>query len=343
MARNVTIVDVARAAGVSITTVSRALNNKPDVALPTRQRILEVIAELGYAPHAQAKNLAGGKSNAIAVLYPAAYTAGFSALEFEFFLGAAQVVSRADYLFNLIFETVTEQHLLNLFRGNLIDGAILMEVHLQDWRVDFLREHGFPFVMIGHCEDNTGLSYVDLDFTGAVMLACDHLIELGHRNIGFVTLVGDARQPGYGPSTRALWGYERACRDYGLPYIAVEAIERIEDLYRVTNDMMDRHPEVTAIITNHGPGIVGIVRALEQRGLSLPQDVSVMSIISNKVAELITPPITAVAFPAEHMGRRAAQMLVAKLQDPNYRDRQILFTPRLVTRASTGPVLERGR
>lgn len=340
MARNVTIMDVARAAGVSITTVSRALNNKPDVAPSTRQRILDVIAELGYAPHAQAQNLAAGRSHSIAVLFPAE-RAGFSELEFEFFLGVAQAVGKADYLFNLVFDVLTEQQLLNLFRGNQIDGAILMEIHLQDWRVNLLREHGYPFVMIGHCEDNTGLSYVDLDFSSAVMLACDHLVALGHRSIGFMNLVGEVRGRGYGPAVRSLWGYERACREHGLPLIASDSTERIEELNRATNRMLDRRPDVTAIIAHHGPEVVGIARAIHQRGLTIPQDISLVAIISDKVAELITPPITAISFPAHNMGLRAAQMLVAKLQDADYKDRQVLLKPRLVVRESTGPAPQR--
>ncbi len=340
MTRNITIQDVARAAGVSITTVSRALNNKPDVAPATRQRILEIIEELGYAPHAQAQNLAAGKSRSIAVLFPAD-TAGFSQLEFEFFLGAADVVSKSNYLFSLIFEPVGEHQLLNLYRTNQIDGAILMEIHLQDWRVDLLREHGYPFVMIGHCADNTGLSYVDLDFDGAVVLACDYFLELGHRSIGLVNLIGQVRSEGYGPSTRALQSYLRVCQAHGLEPIVADATERVEDVYRVTSDLLDAHPNMTAILAHHGPEVVGIIRALQQRGLALPQDVSVIGIISDKTAELLMPPMTAISFPAFQMGLRAAQMLIAKLQDPDYEERQLLLKPRLVVRESTGPAPRR--
>ena len=340
MARNITIQDVAHAAGVSITTVSRALNNKPDVAPATRQRILEVIEELGYAPHAQAQNLAAGKSRSIAVLFPAD-TAGFSQLEFEFFLGAADVVSKANYLFSLIFEPVGEHQLLNLYRTSQIDGAILMEIHLQDWRVDLLREHGYPFVMIGHCADNTGLSYVDLDFDAAAALACEHLLKLGHRSIALINLIGQVRSEGYGPSTRTLQGYLRFCQTHSLRPMAADATERIEDVYRATSELLDAYPDITAFIAHHGPEVVGITRALQQRDLALPQDVSVVGIISDKTAELLTPPMTAISFPAFQMGLRAAQMLIAKLRDSDYKDQQILLKPRLVVRESTGPAPQR--
>jgi DNA-binding LacI/PurR family transcriptional regulator len=92
-----------------------------------------VIQELSYTPHAQAQNLAAGRSRSIALLYPSE-SMGFSEMEFEFFVGCAQAAAIADFLFNLIVNSVTEQDLLNLFRGTA-DGAILMET-TRDWRVE---------------------------------------------------------------------------------------------------------------------------------------------------------------------------------------------------------------
>jgi DNA-binding LacI/PurR family transcriptional regulator len=152
-----------------------------------------------------------------------------------------------------------------------------------------------------------------------------------------MNVVGPARSPGYGPSTRALQGYEQACLKYDLPYRAVNAVQRLEELQHVTHLLLDQHPEITALITHHGPEVAGIVRAVQQRGLSLPQDISVVSIISDRVAELITPPITAISFPAHQMGLRAAQMMTARLQNPDYEAQQVMLRPRLVVRESTGP------
>ncbi|MCC6456643.1 MAG: LacI family DNA-binding transcriptional regulator, partial [Caldilineaceae bacterium] len=125
MNKNTTITDVARIAGVSITTVSRILNNKPDVAPETRRRVLDAIAQLDYTPHAQAKNLAAGKSRSLAVHYPSD-SMGFSELEFEFFVGASTVATKRGFLFNLFTNVMSENTLLNLYRSNQIDGMILM-------------------------------------------------------------------------------------------------------------------------------------------------------------------------------------------------------------------------
>jgi DNA-binding LacI/PurR family transcriptional regulator len=337
MARNTTIHDVAKRAGVSITTVSRILNDKPDVAPATRQRVLEVIQELSYIPHAQAQNLAAGRSRSIALLYPSE-SMGFSEMEFEFFVGCAQAAAKADFLFNLIVNSVTEHDLLNLFRSSQVDGVILMEIHLRDWRVELLRDHGYPFVLIGRCQDNIGLSFIDADFEYAMMTACEYLFGLGHRAIGFVNLTDSVRVQDYGPAVRSFWGYEQACTRFQLPSIYRDSLPTIDALYAVTGELLDNHPDLTALITLHCGSLVGIMRAAQKRGLVVPDDLSVMGILTDQIAQLITPPLTAISFPARAMGARAMQMLIRKLQDETYKDKQITLKLPLVERESTGPV-----
>ena len=212
--KTITINDVARAAGVSVSTVSRILNDKPDVSAETRQRVMQVIDDLGYAPHAGAQGLAGGRNRSIAVLYPSDHE--FTGTEFDFFLGASRAAGKSDYLFSLIVEVITEQRLLNLFRSNQVSGVVLMEILLHDWRVELLKEHNYPFVMIGHCEKNIGLSYVDFDFSEAVKLACQHLMALGHRSIALLNLGGLTRPDNYGPAARNVIGFQSVCAEYGL-------------------------------------------------------------------------------------------------------------------------------
>lgn len=337
MSKTVTINDVARTAGVSITTVSRILNNKPDVSPETRKRVLEAIVQLDYTPHAQAKNLAAGKSRSIAVLYPA-HSNGLSELEFEFFVGASTIAAKRGFLFNLFVNTLSEHTLLNLYRGNQIDGVILMEIHLQDDRVKLLQENEYPFVMIGHCADNEGLSYIDLDFEASMLVSVDHLYKLGHRHIGLLSMSKTLRDAGYGPVVRTGLGYVQACARFGLNPLVYEAPTTIEDAYAATHRMLDEHPELTAIVTLHPDSSVGIVRAVQSRGLSIPQDFSLIGIVIDRIAKLISPPLTAITFPAYLMGERAAQMLIRRLLESEYEPEQELLTPHLVIRDSTGPV-----
>lgn len=332
----VTIFDVAEAAGVSITTVSRILNNKPDVSKATRQRVQQVIEALGYTPHAQAQRLATRRSRTIALLFPLERALGL--LELDFIVGAAVAAGEENFFFNFMTNPITENSLLGLYRSAQVDGIILMEIHLQDWRVDLLREYDYPFVMIGHCADNTGLSFVDLNFESGVMLAFDHLVALGHREIGFLSSPQVMRQQGYGPAVRSWAGYEKARQKYGLAPMCAEVNITVPDLFEATLKLLAEQPQLTALVVTQGASTVGTIRALRQIGRAVPDDFSVVGIISDKMAELITPPLTAIGFSAYTMGYQAAKMLISQLNERPVDNNQILPPPELIVRKSTGPV-----
>jgi DNA-binding LacI/PurR family transcriptional regulator len=334
----ITIADVAQRAGVSVSTVSRILNNKPDVAESTRARVKQIIDELGFRPHTQAQRLAAGKSRTIAFLHPIEYLfSKESVVDTDFIIGAAAAAAEGSYMFNLVTIPVDENSLRGLYRSAQVDGVILMEIHLQDWRVDMLRKHNLPFTMVGHCANNSRLSYIDLDFENCVLAATDHLVDLGHRKIGFLTHSAVVRLHQYGPAVRSLRGYEMACEKYGLERHFVESGVDPEQIYQSTMELLDTEPELTAIITSAGPSAVGILRALAERGRSVPDDVSVIPFISEKFCQLITPSLTSIDLPAYSMGHQAAKMLIARLQQPDLEPEQILIPPKLVVRGSTAP------
>src|SRR6185295_208264 len=183
--RGATIADVAKAAGVSIPTVSRILNNKEYVADETRQRVHEAIRTLGYTPHTQARRLRGGASMTLALHHPIESPHELSSvIETAYFTGVAEAASEKEYFINFLVSQLTPASLLNMYRSSQIDGIILLQVRMDDWRVNLLRENNYPFVMIGRCADLTGLTFIDLDFENAMLNAFDYLVELGHRNIG---------------------------------------------------------------------------------------------------------------------------------------------------------------
>ena len=216
--RGVTIADVAKAAGVSVPTVSRILNNKEYVADETRQRVHEVIRELGYAPHTQARRLRGGASMTLALHHPIESPHELTTvIETPYITGAAAAASEKEYFLNSLVSQLTPQSLLNMYRSNQIDGIILLQVCMDDWRVNLLRPLTYPFVMIGRCADLEGLSFIDLDFEDAMQRAFDYLVGLGHRNIGFLTYPQTWRKTGIGPAVRTLDGYKYAIGEYGLP------------------------------------------------------------------------------------------------------------------------------
>lgn len=332
---SITIEDVAHAAGVSVSTVSRILNNKPDVSQATRQRVQKVIDSLGFVPHGAAQSLAGGKSRTIALLFPPSYTS-FTQLELDFFVGAAAAATDHNFFFNLITGEITPSSLLGLYRSGQVDGVILMQIQMQDWRVDLLRANNLPFVMIGRCEDNRNLSFIDLNFETAVVMAYEYLYGLGHRHIGLIARPAFMRESNLGPAIRTLSGLEKACQRFRVRPLYRETMPSIQDAHDATCSLLAEAPYLTAIVTVNGASAVGIIRALEAVGRAVPDDFSVMAVAGSKIAQLITPPLSSIDFPTDTIGSRAATMLLTQLLSAAPRLEQALLAPQLIVRQSTG-------
>ena len=339
--RSVTIADVAKAAGVSIPTVSRALNNKEDVADETRQRVHEVIRTLGYAPHTQARRLRGGASMTIALQYPIESPHELSSvIETPYITGAAAAASEREFFLNFLVSQLTPESLLNMYRSNQIDGLILLQVRMDDWRVNLLRPYTYPFVMIGRCADLNGLSFIDLDFEDAMLRAFDYLVELGHRNIGFLTYPQSWREIGIGPADHSLEGYEYALNQYGLHSCYREiGLNSVEEGFEGTIDLLQENPELTAIITVSHLTAAGSIKALALHGRQVPEDCSVMAVgFGGSFANVVTPSLTTLEWSPYEISYQATILMTEKLADAQLPAQQILVPPKLVIRESTKEV-----
>lgn len=337
MKKNATIRDVARMANVSVATVSRILNDKPDVSKETRQKVLDVIGELGYARSMQWKQITSGKTKVITLHYP--YKLDISnQVSLHFITGITRACEEHGYSLHLVTQSLNENRLLDFYRTNQSDGLILMEIQTDDWRVELLRKQKLPFVMIGHCEKNDGVSFVDFDFESAMTFAVHHLVDLGHRNIAFVSLITDLKENHYGPSVRALNGYEKACARYKLPKLYCETENGFENVKLATLNIIRKRPEVTAIVTIFDTAMPGISSAINTLGLKVPEDVSFVGLGDEQGTELTSPSLTVLDFPASFMGYEAAKILINKLEKGTKTVKQILVEPKLVIRSSTGLV-----
>jgi DNA-binding LacI/PurR family transcriptional regulator len=335
MKKNATIRDVARMAKVSVATVSRILNNKPDVSEETRQNVLEVIDELGYARSMQWKQITSGKARVITLHYP--YKLAISnQVSLHFITGVTTACEEHGYSLHLVTQSLDENSLLDFYRTNQSDGVILMEIRMDDWRVKLLRQQNLPFVMIGRCENNDGVNFVDFDFESAVTVAVDHLMDLGHQNIAFVSIITDSEQNHYGPSVRALEGYEKVCAQYNIPRHYCEAENGFENIKLATLNLMRRHPEITAIFTIFDTAVAGIFSAIQSLGLSIPDDFSFVGLGDEQGTELTSPSLAVLHFPASSMGYDAARILINELEKGTKPVKQILVGPKLVIRSSTG-------
>ncbi|MBK9123615.1 MAG: LacI family DNA-binding transcriptional regulator [Chloroflexi bacterium] len=337
--RDLTIVDIAREAGVSVTTVSRILNGKPDVAQRTRNRVLDVIKRTGFTPHAQAQRLRAGSTRTIAVVFPLSEPhsmQNITQLELNFMLGAATAAGEENYFINLLSTPMTPETLLGLYKGNIVDGLVLMEISMQDWRVELLREHRLPFVMIGRTDDNTGLDYVDLDLDDAVENAFDYLVGLGHSNIGFLTYGAVPLNRGLGPAVRSMQGYENAVGKHNIPALYRHVGYAVQDAIEACEDLFAQEPGLTAAVTVLDTMAIGCMRALHDRGMAVPDDFSLVGITSENLAQMVVPALTSIDFSASGMGYTAVKMLIERLQDAESEPKQLLMSAQLIERDSTG-------
>ena len=331
--KKTTIVDIARACGVSIATVSRILNDKPDVAEDTRQRVLRYMEEQGFAPHLAWQQLRSGKSHFIALHFPQ----DFNPPAHSIITSAAMSCEDAGYSLNLIANSLNDNELLNVFRSGQTDGMILMEILTHDRRVELLRQSGLPFVMIGRCADNSGLSYVDIDIAQGVHDAVQHLYALGHRHIGFITLAPMIDENEYGYASWAVKGYTKICQQYNLPILWRTVDLKTVDTQSVVLNLLDECPEITAIVTPQEIGFPGVLKAIQSRGMRIPADISLIGLLANSVSEMITPPLTTISFPAKEMGYEAVSILIGHLKGTQSTPKQVLLRPELNVRGSIGP------
>jgi DNA-binding LacI/PurR family transcriptional regulator len=331
--KKTTIVDIAQACGVSVTTVSRILNDRPDVSAETRQRVLEYIQENGFAPQVTWQQLRSGKSRVIVLHFPQ----DFNPPSHEIITSAALGCQNEGYSLNVYANSLSDNDLLAIFRSGQADGMILMEILTHDRRVELLQENNIPFVMIGRCSDNTGLSYVDVDINKGIADAMQHLVDLGHRNIGFITLSPTLKEKEYGFITWAVKGYETACKKFNLPVLLRSANLQTSDAESVVINLLYDHPEITAVVTPQQKGVNGILKAIQSKSLQIPEDISVVGLLDEAISELITPPLTTISFPSHDMGYDAAKLLIDQLESRNRESRQILLRPELNVRRSTGP------
>jgi DNA-binding LacI/PurR family transcriptional regulator len=328
--KKMTIVDIAKASGVSISTVSRILNNRPDVAEHTRQRVLQLIDEQDFTPQLPWQQLRSGKSHFIALHYPQ----DFKLPSQSIVTGAAMSCEDAGYSLNLIVKSLSDNELLSIFRSGQADGIILMEILTHDRRVKLLQEHDLPFVMVVRCADNTGYSYVDIDIGKGVTDAIQYLTALGHRQIGFITLAPVLQEKEYGFVTWALLGYQKACQQFGLPILWRAVDLKNDNTETVVLKFLTDHPDITAIITPQEIGVPGLFKAVQAKGLRVPEDLSIIALFNDSMSELISPPLSTISFPGHEMGYQAARILIGHMTGELSGPQQVLLRPELNIRRS---------
>jgi DNA-binding LacI/PurR family transcriptional regulator len=312
----VTMSDVARLANVSLSTVSYVLTGARPISQATRDRVVAAMTELDYHPHALARGLARRRTMLLGLLLPLQLE-GVGATRTAFVTGAANAANAAGYHLMLHPAPADDLDALRrLANQRLLDGAILMAVSLGDERVQILQQLSVPLVLIGRTADPAAVPHVDIDFDQTVEAAVAHLVGLGHRHIVYVNHSAATLAAGDGPAVRTARAFEAAMTGRRLDPVMVLADDSAAGGRQALAEARSRLPELSAVIGMNESALFGVLGGLTGAGLRVPDDVSVVSMVTDDaVAELATPALTFLESPGSILGRRAVEVLVRSL-DP---------------------------
>ena len=339
--------DIAKKVGFSVTTVSRALTGYDDVAEETRNLIVQTAEEMGYRPDVMARRLQKQRTDTLGFVVPT-FGPRFSDPFFsELLAGIGNEAASHDY--DLLVSTQppdTPAEALaydRLVRERRVDGMLLTRTRINDVRIAYLLERNFPFTVFGRSQVQTDYPYVDMDGERGIYDATQHLIELGHQDIAIILPPGDLMF-----TVHRRTGFYRAMQAHGLTMDA--AWEESGDLterggYAATYRLLAGSRRPTAIVACNDLMALGVMRAAQEYGLVVGQNLSVVGFDDITLAENAHPPLTTVRQPIYQIGRHVCYMLVRTLSGEalDVDESQVLFEPELVIRDSSGPPLDRIR
>lgn len=329
--------EIARRSGVSRSTVSYALSGKRSVAEATRQRIQEVIDELGYHPNSAARALREGRTRTLGLVIPPVGER-LTYMQLEFVASVMEAAVRDDL--DVLLSPSGGDHdrsFERIISGRRVDGMILMEIRLDDPRPARLQREGLPFVTIGRTAQPQGMCWVDIDYRTLISRCVDHLADLGHRHIALINRSAELVSSGYGPGNRAREGFAEAVARRGVQGSEFCCADHAQAGEACVEQILRVHPEVTAAATVNEAALPGVQRALESAGLDIPGRFSITGVAARHWAEQFHPQLTAADVPAAEMGAIAVRFLLERIAEPDAPPKQQMLAPPISLRNSTGP------
>jgi LacI family transcriptional regulator len=333
---DLTLEDVARLAGVSRSTVSRVVNDHPNVSTEVRKRVSDVIQNTGYYPNAAARALASQRSWMVGLILPRTVSSFFSDPYFpRLTQGIAQACNQYNYTLGLFLVATKEDEekiYSRVTRKGLLDGIILQSGQIGDQLINRLVNSNIPLVIAGRPVQPFGLSYIDVDNVNAAYSAVSHLIRLGRRRIGTITGVMNNTV-----SIDRKEGYLRALIDRGLNVeetLIVEGDFTEASGYYGMQQLLAVKPD--AIFAASDMMAIGAMRAIREVSLSIPEDIAIVGFDDLPLATQSVPSLTTVRQPIVQFGFKAVDILVDLIENGLQPARRIIMETELIIRKSCG-------
>jgi LacI family transcriptional regulator len=330
-----TIRQIATLAGTSRSSVSRVLNNHPNVSPEVRRQVLDVIAETGYQPDPIARSLSNRRSSIIGLVVPLAV---HSLFDDPFFSRLIQGISRGcnarDYTFSLFLfhsQEDEKEFYRRISLKHLLDGVVVTATRTGDALIPRLLEGGVPLVVQGRHEDPR-VNYVDADNLAGATAAVSHLLQLGYQRIATIAGPSDSTAA----QDRAQ-GYLDALQTRGRP--SDDALIVSGDFtqaggHQAMQRLLPHQPD--AVFVASDTMALGALQAIRGAGLTVPDDVALVGFDDLPQATMVDPPLTTVRQPIQRMGILAAEMLIDGLENEPEAPRRVVLPTELVIRGSCG-------
>jgi LacI family transcriptional regulator, galactose operon repressor len=331
----ITIRDVARLAGVSVATVSRVANDRPDVARETRESVLRVMREHGFTTNRSARALSGGRTGLIGLTVPFVDESYFTSI----MSGVAEALYAQDQRLVLCpthHEHAREVTLLEHLIGGTTDGAIVLLPEESNAELRRLQEQGYPFVVADPCQPlDEGIPCVSAAHATGARAATDHLLGLGHRRIAIIT-----GTRGWVATEERVLGHQLALAAAGVPFVpelAAGGDYTLSTGFAAARQLLDLPEPPTAFFACNDNLAVGAMREVFERGLRIPEDISIVGFDDSGLAYSVYPRLTTVRQPLAELGRTAVSMLNRLMDGQRTEALRVELATKLVVRESTGP------
>jgi LacI family transcriptional regulator len=307
MTVTVTIYDVASEAGVSMATVSRVVNNNPNVKPQTRKKVFEAIERLGYRPNAVARGLASKKTTTVGVVIPDISNSIFA----EVARGIEDIANMYHYniiLCNADKKKDKEIRVINTLLEKQVDGLLFMGGEVTDDHLQAFRSSSVPIVLCATTDEKDSIPSVDIDHEAAAFDAVNELIEKGHRRIAMIS--GTLQDPANGFARYQ--GYKKALENAGIAldeqYIRIGNY-RYESGMEVAKHFLGLPERPTAIFAANDEMAIGAIHTMQDFGISVPDDISIISVDNSRMASMVRPQLTTVAQPMYDIGAVSMRLL----------------------------------
>jgi LacI family transcriptional regulator len=324
--------DVAQLAGVSIQTVSAVVNNKPDITAETRARVLSIIEQLNYQPYSVARSLRTRQTQTIALVVSNIASVAIAAMASAAEAHAHSFGYRL-ILYNTHNDSSRETSYFNAVAQQWVDGVVFIPAMGRLGRLDILQAADIPSVAIDRIPDDYKGPAVMLDNLKAGRLAGEHLLDLGHERLAHIGGPMEIRL-----ARERFGGFQQALEMRGLdPKVCAvaEGTFTCQTGYLAMKQLLASRPYPTAVFAANDLMAIGAMRAVDEAGLRVPQDISIVGVDDIEVAAFQTPPLTTICQPFTQLATLGVQLLLDILAGKELVQSQIVIEPTLIVRQST--------